>query len=404
MKLGAGGGSTEVKRLLVLSAKESEVPFILLAKSMGYYVITTGNDPDQVGHKYADEYAPFDYSDYQGITNLARDLKVGGVFQGTSDNCALTAAYICDHLGLSGHDDFQTAEIIHRKDKFKEFAALHKIKSPLAKIFLSREEALSGGNDRRFPLIIKPNDLAGGQGISVARDQREYEESVEKAFNRSGAKRIVVEPYLTGTVHSLHTFIINKKVTSFATADDYSYMNKYMTNSGIFPAENWQSAVEVLIPEVERIAELLRLVDGPLSMQYIMHNGDPWIIEMMRRSPGNHTTAVMTNSIGLNWREWVIRAESGESIYWMPRSHLPQRYYGYQSVMAPHNGIFKQITIEPEIRKYIFQTEQWVEPGHIITNYLEEKFGHIQLCFDTEEEKRHYMPRIDELIHIEYMD
>ena len=33
------------------------------AKEMGMYVITTGNAPNLIGHQYADEYIPADYSD-----------------------------------------------------------------------------------------------------------------------------------------------------------------------------------------------------------------------------------------------------------------------------------------------------------------------------------------------------
>ena len=47
-----------MKKVLMLTAKETEIPFILQAKMLGYYVITTGNAPEQVGHKYGDQYIP----------------------------------------------------------------------------------------------------------------------------------------------------------------------------------------------------------------------------------------------------------------------------------------------------------------------------------------------------------
>ena len=125
----------------MLTAKETEIPFILQAKMLGYYVITTGNAPEQVGHKYGDQYIPFDYSDFEGIAQMAKDIHVDAVMSGCSDNCVLTAAYICDHLGLKGHDSFETTEIIHRKDKFKKFALENRVKTPLARWFDSKETA-----------------------------------------------------------------------------------------------------------------------------------------------------------------------------------------------------------------------------------------------------------------------
>ena len=56
-----------MKKLLMLSASVFEIPLIQAAQEQGYYVITTGNNAAAPGHKASDEYAPFDYSDYEGI-------------------------------------------------------------------------------------------------------------------------------------------------------------------------------------------------------------------------------------------------------------------------------------------------------------------------------------------------
>lgn len=53
--------------------------------------------------------------------------------------------------------------------------------------------------------------------------------------------------------------------------------NKYMTSYGIFPADNWETATEALIPEINRIAKILHLVDGQMDIQYIM--GGRWTVD-----------------------------------------------------------------------------------------------------------------------------
>ena len=383
----------------MLTAKEMDLPFILQAQMMGYYVITTGNNPSQIGHKYADEYIPFDYSDYEGITQMAKEQGVQAVMRGTSDNCALTAAYICDHLGLKGHDSFKVTEIIHHKDKFKQFAKKHNIKTPQADYYSSISDALDAKDRHTFPVIVKPNDLAGGQGVSVVRQPDEYQRAVKYAYYRSHSKNIVIEPYIEGTLHSLHVFLVDQKVRAFGTANDYSYINKFMTNYGLFPADNWVVATDVLIPEVEKTARLLGLVDGQLDLQYIMtKDNDPWIIEMMRRNPGNETTGVISNSIGLNWREWIVRAEVGESIKGMPNSNYPQKYYGYYCVMPSNNGVYKGTIIDPAFKNNVIQFEEWEEPGHIITDYLYEKMSIVLFYFEDEKEKNKLLPLLSDYI------
>ena len=42
-------------KLLLLGGSHAEIPLILAAKELGYYVITTGNDQKGLGHSYANK-------------------------------------------------------------------------------------------------------------------------------------------------------------------------------------------------------------------------------------------------------------------------------------------------------------------------------------------------------------
>lgn len=393
---------TKPRRLLMLTATEHEIPFILAAKKMGFFVITTNNRPDYVGHKYADQYVYADFSEYDKMVELCKKLNIDALSWGCSDPCALAACYIGEKLGLKGHDSFENGQIIHLKDKFKEFSAKYSINTPLAHYFDNLFDALHYEINAKYPVIIKPADLAGGKGVHIANNSNEYEENVKVAFSKSYKKRIVVEPYIKGTLHSLNTFIVDGKVKSYCTANDYSYLNKYMTNTGVSPADNWQIAVKYLIPEVERIAMILGLVDGQLHLQYIMQdNGYPVIIEMMRRNIGNFWSSMIADAAGVNWPEWVIRAEAGMDCHAIPANKEPQGYYGYHMMMAPRNGIFREVTISPEFKKHIYQFILWHRPGYEVSNYLSDKLGNVLFHFTNEEEKRMYMHRINELVKIE---
>lgn len=390
------------KKLLMLSAKESELVFIRTAQSMGYYVITTGYKENRPGNFIADEYIKFDYSDYEGLANLIREQGISAICEGCTDFCAFTASAVGEILGWRGHDTLRNTEILHHKDAFKRFVKEYGIKSPYTYSFESAEAALQGRPEIDYPLIVKPVDLAGGAGVSVARSDAEYREAVCYAAERSHIGHLVVEPFITGTLHSISTFLIDKKVAAFGTANDYSYQNKYLTNTGLFPADKWEKAVETVIPEIERTAEILGLVDGLLHLQYIMDENDtPWIIEMMRRSPGNNFTTALSNSTGINWREWIIRAEAGEDCHEIPHACTPRDFYGYHSVMPSRNGVFRAQVIEPELKPYVLDEIHWYEPGREVTDHLSEKTGSIQYHFKTMAEREDILPRINELAHAE---
>jgi len=67
------------KKLLIAGGGYADIPLILSAKKLGYYVITSGNRPDEMGHKYSDEYRKADFSDREAILNLAISSKVSAI-------------------------------------------------------------------------------------------------------------------------------------------------------------------------------------------------------------------------------------------------------------------------------------------------------------------------------------
>lgn len=387
-----------MKKLLMLSASVFEIPLIQAAQAQGYYVITTGNNANAPGHKVSDEYAAFDYSDYEGMVRLAEKLKINAISQGCSDNCALAAAYMGEKLGLRGHDTYENAQIIHRKDKFKKFVKEAGIKSPAAHYYESVEEALAQEVKGDNPLIVKPSDQAGGKGVSTVYDSDAYQKAVKNAFERSRDGRIVVEPFIEGTLHSLSTFIIDQRVVAYTTLNDYSYVNKYLTNTGVSPADNWKMAIKSLLPETEKIARKLGLVDGLLHMQYIERQGEFWMIEMMRRMPGNNCTTAAARASGIDWRDWIIRAEAGEDCRGIPTPKVPDKIYGYHAVMSDHNGIYQGYNVSNEFKKNIIDIIEYDSAGTVVDDYMYQKFGLVQFYFQNAEEKERCIRKIDELV------
>ena len=58
------------KKLLILNCCHSDIPLIKAAKELGFYVISTGNKPELIGHKYSDQYIKADYSNFDEILRI----------------------------------------------------------------------------------------------------------------------------------------------------------------------------------------------------------------------------------------------------------------------------------------------------------------------------------------------
>ncbi|MBP3272381.1 MAG: ATP-grasp domain-containing protein [Ruminococcus sp.] len=391
-----------MKKLLVLNGSHSDIQLIQAGKKLGYYVYTTGNRPDLIGHAYADEYICGDFSKPEEIYELFKDKELDAVCSCANDFGAITASYLSDRLGLPGHDPYETTLILHHKDKFKRFSAEHDIHTPRAVNFQSIDEALSY-KERHYPMIVKPIDLTGGKGISRADSDEEYEAAVRNAFERSPKKRIVAEPFIVGTQHSFSTFLVDRKVAAYFSDNEYSYLNPYLVSTSGGPATNVDKAKKILIDDAEKIASLLDLRDGVFHYQYLLsEDGTPHILEITRRCSGDWYSEPVEHATGIPWAEWIVRSECGLPCDDFPKNAVQKGFCGRHCIMGDRNGTVKGLYISDEIRPYIYDSIQWWKPGYRIDNYMSDKIGILFLEYENEEQMLDIVSRITDLVQIEY--
>ncbi len=389
-----------MKKLLILNGSHSDVPLIQAGKKLGFHVITTGNEPALIGHCYADEYHKADFSDKQAILDLARRLDIDAICSCANDFGAITASYVAEKMGLPGHDPYETASTLHLKHRFKEFALANNISTPYAVSFHSTEEAYEGLNKFSFPLIIKPVDLTGGKGISRANSNEEYIKAVDQAASSSRMNQILVEEFIQGTYHSFTTFVRDQKIVFSFSDNEYSFINPYLVTTSVAPATGIEKVKAQLIEESERIIDLLSLCNGVFHIQYIQAGCKAWIIEITRRCSGDFYPYPVNYATGLDWAEWIVKAESGFDCGDFPQ--VEQRgFFGRHCIMSRKNGIVKDIHISCALEGNIADKFMIMKKGDIISNHMVNKFGILFLRYDSAEEMAQKSLHINELVSVE---
>ena len=89
-----------MKTLLLLGGSRYLLPVIREAKALGCRVITCDYLPDNIAHRYSDEYANVSIVDREAVLALARERKIDGVMSFACDPGVVTAAYVAEQLGL----------------------------------------------------------------------------------------------------------------------------------------------------------------------------------------------------------------------------------------------------------------------------------------------------------------
>ena len=170
------------KKLMLLGGLRYLLPVIEAAHKQGYYVITCDYLPNNIAHKYSDEYHNVSIIDKEAILTLAKKLQIDGVMSFAVDPGVLTASYVQEKMGLPAFGPYESVCILQNKDRFRDFLTQNGFNVPKARGFASLKEALAEKQWYSWPVIVKPTDSAGSKGVTRVDRWEELKPALETAF------------------------------------------------------------------------------------------------------------------------------------------------------------------------------------------------------------------------------
>jgi biotin carboxylase len=386
-----------VKKLLLAGGSHADIPMIRAAKGLGFHVISSGNRAADLGHAHADETHLADFSDREAILGLARRLGVEAIVSSCNDFSALSCAWAAEQLGLPGHDPYDVACTLHHKDLYRAFAIEHGIPTPMAAGCGSVEEARAASASLRYPLIVKPVDLTGGKGISVARSPEELDAAVAKALAMTRAGRIVVEEFLEGSRHGFTCLLKAGKVVFQFQDNEHYFLNPYLVSAASTPARVPADAGAKLAALSERIAGLLGLAEGIFHVQYILHAGEPVIVEICRRPPGDLYVELVRHATGVDYPQLIVRGACGLDLGDVTQVE-PTGPYLRHCVMSREAGVVRDLAVDPAVADKVVDRMMWWKPGEVIEDVMTWKAGILFFRFADVEQMRELSARMQDLV------
>ena len=195
-----------MKKLMILGGSRHALPVIKAAHKFGVYVITADYLPDNVAHKYSDEYCNVSITDQEATLAVARALKIDGVISFACDPGVVTAAYVAEKMGLPSVGSYEAVSLLQNKGRFRKFLADNGFNVPVAKGYTEIKEALKEMNLFHWPVIVKPTDSAGSKGVNRVDDPQKLREAIEYALSFSRGKEFIIEDFITQIRHVCHLF------------------------------------------------------------------------------------------------------------------------------------------------------------------------------------------------------
>lgn len=382
------------KKIMLLGGLRYLKPVIDAAHKQGYYVITADYLPNNIAHKWSDEYCNVSIIDKEAVLKEAQRLQIDGIMSFACDPGVVAASYVQNKMGLPSFGPFESVEILQNKDKFRAFLAKNGFNVPQAKGFDSIEAAMKEIYWYPWPVIVKPTDAAGSKGVTRVDKAEDLKPALEYAMEHSISGHIIVEEFIDKQGCSSDTDSFSEdgklKFVSFcAQRFDADATNPYTPAAYSWPSTFTKEQEEYLTSEIQRLITLLNLKTVVYNIEVrVAPNGKPYIMELTPRGGGNRLCEMLRYATGVDMITAITRAVVGDPIL---ESIEQKPYNGHWAEIILHadkSGEFDHIEISKNLPVEVVEQDLWVEKGDKVESFegANNAIGTLVLKFNTAEE------------------
>ena len=370
------------------------LPVIEAAHKQGYYVITADYLPDNIAHKYSDEYVNVSIIDKEAVLKVAREKQIDGIMSFGVDPGVVAASYVQNKMGLPSFGPFESVEILQNKDKFRAFLQKNGFNVPQAKGFDNIDDAMAESYWYPWPVIVKPTDSAGSKGVTRVDKPEDLRPALEYAMKHSLSGHIIVEEFIEkdGCSSDTDSMSIDGKLvfTSFcAQRFDVEATNPFTPAAYSWPSTFTKEQEEYLTSEIQRLITLLGLKTVVYNIETrIGTNGKPYIMELTPRGGGNRLCEMLRYATGVDMITAITRAMVGDPVLEPIEQKLYNGHWAEIILHADKNGIFDHLEISNDLPAEIVEEDLWVVKGDKVEGFegANNAIGTLVLKFQRAEE------------------
>jgi biotin carboxylase len=309
------------KTLLIVSGGIEAAYAAKRAKELGLYVVVSDRDHEAPGFEFSDSRLLADVYGFDETAAAAERFsrkirKIDGVLCVAAD-APMTVAAVCAKLGIPGlsrESARLASDKLAMKTRFREAG----IPIPWFAAVATPQELSRIAVERGSDLVVKPADSRGSRGVQRIAHVKDLNGAFALAQSHSPTQRVMVEQYLEGPQVSTESVVVNGKCFTPGLSDrNYEYLERFAP----FFIENGGDLPSALAPEiqtrikhlVERAAAALGIANGTVKGDIVVHDGEPYVIEMAARlSGGFFCTREIPLSSGVDFIGAAIKVALGE--------------------------------------------------------------------------------------------
>ncbi len=308
------------KKLLVLGSGNSTKDLVIIAKSMGFYVIVSSNYDSGVSNDIADEKLSISVTDIDSLHKYIVENKVAGVFTGPSEFHLLNVMKLCRKANLPFYTTEDIWNICSDKRSFKNLCQENDVPC-VPEYVISNQIDKEDFRKINYPVIVKPVDSCSSKGITVCKSENELNNAIELALFYSEKKEIIIEPYIqnNGIVTNVRYLAVDGDIHLSLLGDTYVVdpINKtaLITAVSVFPSMYTKEYMKTTNHKVVKMFKRLGIKNASFFMQSLPYNGTILFHEMGMRVSGGLIYKITEPISGINDLKMMINYSMGEKMY-----------------------------------------------------------------------------------------
>lgn len=302
----------EDKKLLLLGSNAGTVDLIKYAKYNGAYTIVADYlEPAKSPAKLiADENVLISTAATEELSKLIQQKDIDGVLSGISEFNILQSMKLSQLNGLRYYCNKEQWDTIENKENFRKLCLQHHIPCPQT-YYMGEGNDLNDGF--HFPLIVKPVDSSSSIGITICKDQKNFQQAIEEARESSSVHRIIIEEYFEGNEFSAHYSIANGKAKLVCIDNRYpAAVNEGLVTTipiaRVYPSSFIDEYIEQVDANMKLLCESLHLESGVIFIQglYNRHENKFCVFEAGLRCAGEVPYRFIEKINGVNFMHNMI--------------------------------------------------------------------------------------------------
>lgn len=295
-----------MKKLLIFGASEFQIPLIQAAKKRGIQTCVLDINPNAPARSLADFFHECSVKDYKKALEIAEQFNPDGITAGMIDMAVLSAARICEKLGLPGLE-IETA--IKATDKYEMIRAFSSKNVPCPKFkLLNKFDDVNKVDIPWIPFIVKPIDMQGSRGINLVKNIEQKKALIMNSISASDRGTVILEEYMVGPEVSVEMVVIDYRPTVLQITEKITSGAPHFVELGhIQPAVLPDETKKQIINVAELAVRSIGIKNSIVHAEIILTKSGPKMVELGARMGGDGIQQQLIKlSTGIDLPEFAI--------------------------------------------------------------------------------------------------